>query len=184
MYDLPQERNSNENLFVVLALGTSLIIMIGIYNIVKTEWITIYRNWIKWSLVVLIIVSWVILVGSSLHRFNIYTPLEPSLYDYCPNNLSLVEVLKEIEKVNKSLKEKEQWYDQSMNRIRSQKLHDDPSVLCSQIIKEREGMEKECWPILNKPKPKVELPKDDEKTKQSTAAPDAKDKQQPTMDVD
>jgi len=108
----------------------------------------------------------------------------------------------EIEKVHKLLKEKEQWYDQSMNRMRSQKLHDDPTILCSQIIKEREQLERESWAILNKPKPKVELPKDDDKTKQSTTT-DAKDnkkpspaknqqneqqpqqqQQQPTMDVD
>jgi len=105
----------------------------------------------------------------------------------------------EVEKVHKILKEKQQWYDQSMNRICSQKLHEDPTILCSQLIKEREGMEKECWAILNKPKPKVELPKDDDKTKQSTTTTDQKDnkkpspaknqqeqpqQQQPTMDVD
>ncbi|CAF0898415.1 unnamed protein product [Didymodactylos carnosus] len=69
----------------------------------------------------------------------------------------------DIEKVHKYLNEKQQWYDQSMNRVRSQKLSDDPQILCSQIKQEREALDNFCWPILNKPKPKVELPKDDEK---------------------
>ena len=44
----------------------------------------------------------------------------------------------EIEKVYKILTDKQKWYDQTANRFNTLKLHDDPSVLCSQIQQERE----------------------------------------------
>ncbi|CAF1348680.1 unnamed protein product [Didymodactylos carnosus] len=101
----------------------------------------------------------------------------------------------DIEKVHKHLKEKEQWYDQWMNRTRSQKLHDDPQILCSQIKQEREALDNFCWSILNKPKPRVDLPKDDDKKtdnpKDKKSSPSKNQSQhqqphksQPSMEVD
>jgi len=74
----------------------------------------------------------------------------------------------DMEKVQKMLNEKQKWYDISANKINAMKLHEDPVILCSQIKQERDTFEKECWTILNKPKPKVELPKDT--PKQETTA--------------
>jgi hypothetical protein len=64
----------------------------------------------------------------------------------------------DIEKANKILTEKQNWYDQTANRFNAQKPHEDPAILCSQIKQERDTLEKECWAILNRPKPKVEPP--------------------------
>ncbi|UJR26923.1 hypothetical protein I4U23_008232 [Adineta vaga] len=77
----------------------------------------------------------------------------------------------EMEKVYKLLMEKQKWYDQTATRFNSLKLQDDPTVFCSQIKQEKEAFERECWTILNRPKPKVELPKE--------TPPDAS-KKQPT----
>ncbi|CAF1388679.1 unnamed protein product [Adineta ricciae] len=66
----------------------------------------------------------------------------------------------DMEKVYKLLIEKQRWYDQNATRFNSLKLQDDPTVLCAQIKQEKEAFERECWTILNRPKPKVELPKE------------------------
>ncbi|CAF1014244.1 unnamed protein product [Adineta steineri] len=66
----------------------------------------------------------------------------------------------DIEKVYKILLEKQKWYDQTANRLNTLRMQDDPTILCAQIKQEKEALERECLSILNKPKPKVELPKD------------------------
>jgi len=67
----------------------------------------------------------------------------------------------DIEKATKILNDKQNWYDQTANRFNALKAHEDATILCSQIKQERDALEKECWAILNKPKPKVEPPKED-----------------------
>jgi len=94
----------------------------------------------------------------------------------------------DIEKANKILNEKQKWYDQTANRFTALKPHEDSTVLCSHIKQERDTLEKECWAILNKAKPKVEPPKEEppkqqappptESTNQQTA------EQQAPMEVD
>lgn len=81
----------------------------------------------------------------------------------------------DIEKATKILTDKQTWYDQTANRFRALKPHEDATVLCSHIKQERDTLEKECWAILNKPKPKVEPPKEDPAKQQQEAPP-----QQPT----
>ena len=119
----------------------------------------------------------------------------------------------DIEKANKILSEKQTWYDQTANRFGSLRAHDDATILCSHIKQERDvsdlafaslgvrsalsrfqALEKECWAILNKAKPKVEPPKDTEPPKQQS--PQANNQQQapsgtappptaePSMEVD
>ncbi|UJR22204.1 hypothetical protein I4U23_025268 [Adineta vaga] len=73
----------------------------------------------------------------------------------------------DIEKANKVLSDKQTWYDQTANRFHALKSHEDPTILCSQIKQERDTLERECWAILNKPKPKVELPKEDASKQQA-----------------
>jgi heat shock protein 4 len=104
----------------------------------------------------------------------------------------------EIEKVNKILTDKQNWYDQTANRFNALKLHEDSAILCSQIKQERDTLDKECWAILNKAKPKVELPKEPEASKQqapptnnqqtppepSPAGNQQSPEQQPSMEVD
>jgi len=82
----------------------------------------------------------------------------------------------EIEKATKFLNDKQNWYDQTANRFNAHKPHEDPAILCSQIKQERDTLEKECWSILNRPKPKVEPPKDTEASKQQ--APPTNNQQQ------
>lgn len=60
----------------------------------------------------------------------------------------------DIDKVYKILVEKQKWYDQTANKFNSLKSNEDPNILCTQIQQERETMERDCWAILNKPKPK------------------------------
>jgi len=67
----------------------------------------------------------------------------------------------DIEKANKTLNEKQNWYDQSANRFTASKPHEDSTILCAHIKQERDALERECWAILNKPKPKVEPPKEE-----------------------
>ncbi|CAF2720389.1 unnamed protein product [Rotaria sp. Silwood2] len=70
----------------------------------------------------------------------------------------------DIEKVNKILTIKQTWYSQADNYFTTLEKHDDPTILCSQIRQQRDTLEKECWAILNKPKPKVESHKEDSST--------------------
>lgn len=77
----------------------------------------------------------------------------------------------EIEKAKKILDEKMKWYDQTANLFTSLELHKDPKVLCKEIKQQRETLEKDCLAILNKPKPKVEPPKEPEPAKQQAPPP-------------
>jgi heat shock protein 4 len=86
---------------------------------------------------------------------------------------------KDVEKANKILNDKQSWYDQTANRFNATKTYEDPTILCSQIKQERDTFEKECWAILNKPKPKVELPKDDPPKQQANNQQQQQDAPQP-----
>ena len=44
----------------------------------------------------------------------------------------------EIDKIQKTLNEKQTWYDQTANRFNALKKHEDPPILCSQIRQQRE----------------------------------------------
>ncbi|CAF3989262.1 unnamed protein product, partial [Rotaria sp. Silwood2] len=84
----------------------------------------------------------------------------------------------DIEKVYRILTEKRKWYDQTANRFNTLRQHEDPAVLCAQIKQERDALERECWNILNKPKPKADLPKDTSADGSRRQAPPSDGKQQ------
>jgi len=44
----------------------------------------------------------------------------------------------DIEKANKILNEKQNWYDQTANRFNALKPHEDSTILCSNIKQERD----------------------------------------------
>ncbi|XP_045204095.2 heat shock 70 kDa protein 4-like [Mercenaria mercenaria] len=71
----------------------------------------------------------------------------------------------DIDKVNKCLNEKQEWFDKQMNAQNKLKKHENPAVLASQIRQTRQDLDTLCNPIINKPKPKPkeEPPKDDKK---------------------
>ncbi|CAF3297268.1 unnamed protein product [Rotaria sp. Silwood2] len=85
----------------------------------------------------------------------------------------------DIEKANKILTEKQSWYDQTANQFAALKKHENPTILCSQIKQNRDTLERECWAILNKPKPKVEPPKEDPSKQQAPQTNNQQEQQAP-----
>ncbi|KAL4230085.1 Heat shock 70 kDa protein 4L [Mactra antiquata] len=71
----------------------------------------------------------------------------------------------DIDKVQKCLSEKQEWFDKQMNNQNKLKKYENPSVLASQIRQTKQSLESTCNPIINKPKPKPkeEPPKDNKK---------------------
>ncbi|XP_070553175.1 heat shock 70 kDa protein 4-like [Ptychodera flava] len=76
-------------------------------------------------------------------------------YDHIPEE--------DMKKVEKALKEKQKWYDTKLNAQNQLAPHQNPAVMSDQILTEKKNLETVCNPIINKPKPKVEPPKDDKK---------------------
>lgn len=66
----------------------------------------------------------------------------------------------DIERVSKVVDEKQRWFEEKQGLIIKMKPYDDPIVLCSQIKSEKDFLDKTAWSVLNRPKPKVEPPKD------------------------
>ena len=69
----------------------------------------------------------------------------------------------EVEKVAKLIDEKSQWLNNSMATLEKTPKTVNPSILNCQFVSEKDAFEVICRPILSKPKPKVEPPKDDKK---------------------
>ncbi|KAL5011939.1 hypothetical protein ScPMuIL_010490 [Solemya velum] len=92
----------------------------------------------------------------------------------------------DVEKVKKCLNEKAQWYDKKMNAQGQLKDFQDPIVLASQINQEKQQLFSTCSPIMSKPKPKVEPPKEEKPAEnpndgtKDKAAGDAKTETEPT----
>ena len=77
----------------------------------------------------------------------------------------------EMERVTKLIQEKLQWLNNSVATLESTPKTVNPSILNCQFISEKDGFEAVCRPILNKPKPKAEPPKEEaKKTEEATAA--------------
>jgi len=81
----------------------------------------------------------------------------------------------EMEKVSKRLEEKFQWFNEKMQKFQSTKKHEKPVIAPSTVQSEEKLLSSFCDPIVNKPKPKAEPPKDDKKD-----APPATDGTAPT----
>lgn len=84
----------------------------------------------------------------------------------------------DAEKVSKALNEKQAWYEKQLNSQNKRPLTEPPVVFAVQIRSEKDAFERIVLPIMNKPKPKVEIPpeppaNDKAKTnKSSNVAPD------------
>ncbi|CAF0893649.1 unnamed protein product [Brachionus calyciflorus] len=92
----------------------------------------------------------------------------------------------DIEKCSKYWEEKQRWFEEKSFLLSKMKPIDDPAVLTSQIRDEVNSLNKDCWSILNKPKPKVEPPKaNPEPAKPEQAETNGeKQEQQKPMDLD
>lgn len=78
----------------------------------------------------------------------------------------------DMEKVRKIVEDKQGWFDRSYGVQANRPLTEPPVVMVNQIYNELEALERVAHPILNKPKPKVEPPKEDDKGKpQQNGAP-------------
>jgi hypothetical protein len=69
----------------------------------------------------------------------------------------------EMKKVEEEVASKQKWMEEKMQAQGKLASHLDPAVLTAKIVSEKESLQKNCDPIVNKPKPKVEPPKDEEK---------------------
>jgi len=64
----------------------------------------------------------------------------------------------EVEKVQKAIQEKQDWFDRMCAEVAKMDKTSDPPVLASQFVQEKESFWHMASNILNKPKPKVEPP--------------------------
>jgi len=71
----------------------------------------------------------------------------------------------EINKVKKRLEEKFKWFNNGMNAFQKLKKYETPKILPSQIQNEKKALSSFCDPIINKPKPKVDPPKEESTSK-------------------
>lgn len=82
----------------------------------------------------------------------------------------------EIKKVEKAIQEKWSWLEEKRVQLAGTPRTQQPPVTVAQIRAEKQALDSVVLPILNKPKPKVELPKED-KLKDNKAAEDQKHNQ-------
>lgn len=75
----------------------------------------------------------------------------------------------EMDKVAKQIAEKRAWMDESIAALNQTAKTVNPGVLAVQFLNEKSGFESIVTPILNKPKPKVEPPKEEEKKENGDA---------------
>ena len=75
----------------------------------------------------------------------------------------------EVDKVTKLIEEKSLWLNNAASSLEKLPKHSNPSTLNCQFISEKASFEQVCRPILNKPKPKAEPPKQEEPKKEAAA---------------
>ncbi|XP_007258636.3 heat shock 70 kDa protein 4b [Astyanax mexicanus] len=73
----------------------------------------------------------------------------------------------EVQKVDKMVGEVMIWMNSKMNQQSKQSLNVDPVVKAAEIIAKTRELFSTCNPIVTKPKPKVELPKDEKPAEQN-----------------
>ncbi|KAK6975208.1 heat shock 70 kDa protein 4, partial [Biomphalaria glabrata] len=76
----------------------------------------------------------------------------------------------DVDKVEKLLTEKSNWFGQRLTQMAQLKPHENPVVLAAQVRAEKQILENVCHPIMNKAKPKVDPPKEEKKDKSSNKA--------------
>jgi len=83
----------------------------------------------------------------------------------------------DVEKVAKLIEEKKTWMDQSCATLERTDKVTNPTILVCQFYQEQSAFEKTCRPILNKPKPKIEPPKmEDKKDTKENSSNEKEDK--------
>ncbi|XP_078267453.1 heat shock 70 kDa protein 4a [Rhinoraja longicauda] len=75
--------------------------------------------------------------------------------------------LTEMEKVGRYVQEAMEWMNSKMNLQSKQSLTQDPLVKCADIRAKVKDLVNLCNPIVNKPKPKVEPPKEEKEAEQN-----------------
>lgn len=91
----------------------------------------------------------------------------------------------EMEKVRSALKEKHEWFNNSYYLCGQQSTYDDPAVTCDEIRAQNASLQSICQAIISKPKPNVELPKEEPKSNEtandtSSTAPGGQSEKGPT----
>jgi molecular chaperone DnaK (HSP70) len=87
---------------------------------------------------------------------------------------------KDVERVGKAVEEKGAWFEKQCNAQNRRPLTDPPVVFVSQLISERDALNRVVAPVMTKPKPKVEPPPEEKKEEkggegEKTAPPPGKD---------
>ena len=80
----------------------------------------------------------------------------------------------EVSRVIKLIDEKLQWLSNSVATLEKTPKTVNPTILNCQFLSEKDGFENVCRPIINKPKPKAEPPKDEASKKPEATAEDCK----------
>jgi len=93
----------------------------------------------------------------------------------------------EVDKVQKSIQEKQEWFSRMCADIQKLQKTSDPPVLAAQFMSEKDQFWQMASKILNKPKPKVEPPppapsKDETKEESKDSAAPAASDNQPTSE--
>ncbi|XP_076467430.1 heat shock 70 kDa protein 4-like [Babylonia areolata] len=76
----------------------------------------------------------------------------------------------DVDKVKKCLEEKMAWWGPKLEAHRKLQPFDNPLVLVSQVMAEKKALVSTCTPIMTKPKPKVEPPKEEKKAEETATA--------------
>ena len=93
----------------------------------------------------------------------------------------------EVDKVQKSIQEKQEWFSRMCADIQKLQKTSDPPVLAAQFMSEKDQFWQMASKILNKPKPKVEPPppapaKDEAKEESKDSAAPAASDNKPTSE--
>nr|AYH91695.1 heat shock protein 70 [Pomacea canaliculata] len=91
----------------------------------------------------------------------------------------------DVDKVQKCLEEKMAWWGPKLDAQTKVKRHEDPIVTAEQVRSEKRSLESTCFPVINRPKPKADPPKEEDGKKQgeemsnNSGAGEPKEQQQP-----
>jgi len=91
------------------------------------------------------------------------------LYDQKDEKYEHIEA-SEMKKVEKRIEDKFKWYNEKAQEYSKCEIHVTPAIQPSEILNEKKMIENFCNPIVNKPKPKAEPPKE-EANKDAESAP-------------
>ena len=89
---------------------------------------------------------------------------DKKLTQYKEGNEELAHIpAEEMQKVEEAVHEKQQWMHEQLQKFENLPKSADPPITIAQIFAEAKLLSTTCDPIVNRPKPKVEPPKDETK---------------------